>query len=67
MKLSQFRFCLTVPMRLWSLLLASSRSLSHSSLSFSPGKATPKRRIKPEDSVSLARVTGESWDVIDVK
>lgn len=48
-------------MRLWSLLLASSCSLSHCSLSFSPGKATPKRRIKPEDSVWLARVTGDSW------
>lgn len=58
---------LTVPMRLWSLLLASSCSLSHSCLSFSPGKATPRRRIKPEDSVWLARVVDDSWDVPDME
>lgn len=41
----------TAPIRLWSLLLASSCSLSHASLSFSPGNAAPRRRVKPEDSV----------------
>lgn len=64
---SSLRFRFTVPMRLWSLLLASSCSLSHSCLSFSPGKATPRRRIQPEDSVWLARVTDVSWDVTDTK
>lgn len=48
-------------MRLWSLLLASSCSLSHSSLSFSPGNATPSRRDKPEGFVWLARVTEDIW------
>lgn len=49
-------------MRLWSLLLASACSLSHSCLSFSPGKATPRRRVKPEDCVSLDKVTDDSWE-----
>lgn len=53
---------LTVPMRLWSLLLASSCSLSQHCFSFSPGKATPRRRIKPEDCVSLDKVRDDSWD-----
>lgn len=52
-------FVFTVPMRLWSLLLASSCCVSHSCLSFSPGKATPDRRIKHAESAWLARVTGE--------
>lgn len=56
------RLPLTVPMRLWSLLLASACSLSHSCLSLSPGKATPRRRVKPEHCVSLDKVTDESWD-----
>lgn len=57
----------TVPMRLWSLLLASSCSLSHSCLSFSPGKATPWRRVTHQGSVSLAWVTDDSWDGPDME
>lgn len=62
-----YGFSLTVPMRLWSRLLASSCSLSHSSFSFSPGKATPNSRVKPEDSVWLARVTEDSWNGTEMK
>lgn len=54
-------------MRRWSLLLASSCSLSHSCLSFSPGKATAWRRVTPPGSVSLAWVTDDSWDVPDME
>lgn len=68
-KMKQLALCSspTVPMRLWSLLRASSCSLSHSCLSLSVGKATPCRRVARQGSVSLAWVTDDSWDGPDME